>query len=102
MSLKSRGCGKHNFDQIYNCSDPRPYFTTLRPLDYRIHRTATPVFARCAKLLALQRGLRRVTMVDVCAGYGINAALLRHSVNLDDLYDLYDSDATPAEDHESL
>jgi hypothetical protein len=93
---ESRSFAKHNFDHTYNRSDPRSYFSTLRPLDYRIHRTAIPVFARCANLLARQRSLRRVTMVDLCAGYGVNAALLRHRVSLDDLYDLYDEDATPA------
>lgn len=96
MTSESRSFAKHNFDHTYNRSDPRSYFSTLRPLDYRIHRTAIPVFARCANLLARQRGLRRVTMVDICSGYGVNAALLRHKVSLDELYDLYDETTTPA------
>jgi len=96
VTSESRSFAKRNFDHTYNRSDPRSYFSTLRPLDYRIHRTAIPVFARCANLLARQRGLRRVTMVDLCAGYGINAALLRHKVSLDELYDLYDETAIPA------
>ena len=80
--------GKENFDRIYNCKDPRPYFTTLRALDYRIHRHAIPIFARCAKLLSVHRNLRRIKMVDLCSGYGVNAALLRFRVTLDDLYTL--------------
>lgn len=95
MTSESRNFAKHNFDHTYNCSDPRSYFSSLRPLDYGIHRTAIPVFARCADLLARQRSLRSVTMVDLCAGYGVNAALLRYHVNLDELYDLYDEDAIP-------
>ena len=96
MTFKTLSFAKQNFDHIYNRSDPRSYFSTLRPLDYRIQRTAIPVFARCANLLARQRGLRRVTMVDLCAGYGVNAALLRHKVSLDELYDLYDETTTPS------
>jgi len=95
VTSESRNFAKHNFDHTYNCSDPRSYFSSLRPLDYGIHRTAIPVFARCADLLARQRSLRSVTMVDLCAGYGVNAALLRYHVNLDELYDLYDEDAIP-------
>ena len=34
-------------------------------------------------------------MVDLCAGYGVNAALLRFRVTLDDLYTLYDAESTP-------
>lgn len=96
MSSESRSRGKRGFDHIYNCADPRPYFTTLRPLHYCIHHTAVPFFRRCATHLALRRNLRRITMVDVCAGYGINAALLRHDVSLDGLYELYDESAVPA------
>ena len=96
MTSQSRSFAKYNFDHTYNCSDPRSYFSSLRPLDYGIHRAAIPVFARCADLLTRRRSLRSVTMVDLCAGYGVNAALLRHRVNLDELYDLYDEDATPA------
>ena len=87
--------GKENFDRIYNCKDPRPYFTTLRALDYRIHRHAIPILARCAKLLSVHQKVRRIKMVDVCAGYGVNAALLRFHVTLDDLYTLYDAERTP-------
>ena len=87
--------GKKNFDRIYDCKDPRPYFTTLRALDYRIHRHAIPIFARSAKLLSVHRNLRRIKMVDLCAGYGVNAALLRFRVTLDDLYTLYNAESTP-------
>ena len=52
MTSESRSFAKHNFDQTYNRSDPRSYFSTLRPLDYRIHRTAIPVFAS-AKWMSL-------------------------------------------------
>ena len=87
--------GKENFDRIYNCQDPRPYFTTLRPLDYRIHRHAIPIFNRCAKFLSAHRNLHRIKVVDLCAWYGVNAALLRFRVTLDDLYTLYDAESTP-------
>lgn len=103
MKSETRNIAKHNFDHIYNCDDPRPYFTTLRPLDYRIHEGAIPVLDRCTRMLARLRGLSRITMVDVCTGYGVNAALLRHRVELDELYDLYDESArSPAIAQERL
>ena len=36
-------------------------------------------------------GARRTGVVDVCCSYGINAALLKHEVTLDDLYARYGS-----------
>jgi hypothetical protein len=90
LAFDTREFAKKNFDHTYNCEDPRPYFTTLRPLDYRIHRDALPLFEECARTLARACGVPRITMVDLCTGYGINAAMMRHSVGLDDLYDLYD------------
>ena len=32
---------------------------------------------------------RPVRVIDLCCGYGVNAALLNHDVDMDDLYDRY-------------
>ncbi len=84
--------GKASFHHIYNHVDPRPYYQVLRPLDYRIPEYALPIFERCARALQRLRGKRRLTVVDLCCGYGVNAALLKHDVAMDDLYDRYESD----------
>jgi SAM-dependent methyltransferase len=94
--------GKANFDNIYDRPDPRAYFRALRPLEYQIPAHAGRVFAA---LLGALRGGRPeeqpITVVDVCCGYGIIAALLKHRLRLEDLYRHYGSAelarVTPAE-----
>ena len=85
----TRTDGKAGFDHIYDEPDPRDYFRTLRPTGYQIPARAQPVFRRTVD--ACGAG----TVLDVCCSYGINAALLRCDVTLDDLYDHYaDDDVT--------
>ncbi|HEY3958855.1 MAG TPA: class I SAM-dependent methyltransferase [Streptosporangiaceae bacterium] len=80
---------KADFSSIYDRPDPREYFSTLSALDYQIPQRALPVFD--AVLNALPGRARGSTVVDVCCSYGINAALLRHGVNMADLYAHYTS-----------
>ncbi len=91
----ARTDGKAGFDHIYDLPDPRDYFRTLRPTGYQIPANAQPVFRR----LVADSGA--TTVLDVCCSYGINAALLRFELTLDDLYDHYADDAlteaSPAE-----
>lgn len=78
--------GKRTFDDIYDEPDPRPFFRTLSRYDYGIPGEAQQLFSRLVDLRAT-RG--PVTVTDLCCSYGINAALLKHDVTLDDLYDRY-------------
>ena len=85
--------GKADFDHIYDAPDPRAYYRTLGALDYEIPQLALPVVQ---SLLSAQGqaapdgdGTRRV--LDVCCSYGINAALLRADLSLDDLHRRYTS-----------
>ncbi len=82
------------FDSLYDRPDPRPFFRTFRPLDYRTPHHAQAVFRRLAA--ARTRPGRPVTVLDICCSYGINAALLNHDVTLEDLYDHYTSPETAA------
>lgn len=68
---------KADFTTIYAQPDPRAYFRTLRPLDYQVPQHALPVIESVLDA----SGAR--TVLDVCCSYGINAALLRHDVDLD-------------------
>ena len=71
---------KADFTDIYLRPDPRAYYRTLGALDYQIPQRALPVFN--AVLNALPDQGESKTVVDVCSSYGINAALLRHEVDL--------------------
>lgn len=81
---------KASFTDIYNAPHPGPYFSTLKPLDYRIPQFAQPVIRRLVAGLRSLRGRRRITVLDLCSGYGVNGALMKHDISLDDLYRLYD------------
>ncbi|GAA2566284.1 hypothetical protein [Pseudonocardia hydrocarbonoxydans] len=69
---------KADFSDVYGRRDPRGYFRTLIPLGYQVPQRARPVVE---SVLEEHPG----TVLDVCCSYGINAALLRHDVDLDEL-----------------
>ncbi|WP_413252313.1 hypothetical protein [Streptomyces lydicus] len=82
--------GKADFEAIYNCPDPRRYFTTLQPLEYQIPHHGQAVFRAVAETLQRHRGAHRpLNVVDLCCSYGVNAALLNHRLTLTDLYTRY-------------
>ncbi|HRX36591.1 MAG TPA: class I SAM-dependent methyltransferase [Aestuariivirga sp.] len=82
---------KASFNDIYNAPHPGPYFSTLKPLDYRIPHFAQPVIQRLVNELRQLRGRNRITILDLCAGYGVNGALLKYDISLDQIYQMYDS-----------
>ncbi|GHE91227.1 methyltransferase type 12 [Streptomyces longispororuber] len=85
--------GKTRFDDIYDRPDPRAYFRRLAPFAYEIPQHAQGVFRRT--LAERERsappgtGGERITVLDLCCSYGINAALLNHDLTLADLYAHY-------------
>lgn len=85
--------GKASFDEIYDVQDPRAYFTSLGELDYKAPAHGSRLFPR---LMEVKSGGRDAEdsfdILDVCCSYGINAALLKYDVTLDDLYDRYRSE----------
>jgi SAM-dependent methyltransferase len=98
------GRAKARFDDIYDSPDPRAYFRTLGTLDYEIPQLAQPAVQAVISSLRREAGQATTTplrVLDVCCSYGINAALLRTDVTLDQLYDRYSSPAvaelTPTE-----
>jgi hypothetical protein len=78
--------GKASFDEIYDGPTPAAYFSVLRPLQYLLPGHAQPMVLRCMAALQRRRGLERVTVLDLCAGYGINAALIKCNMTMQDLY----------------
>lgn len=82
--------GKIVLDDIYNQPDPTAYFSTLHELDYRIPGEAKPYFRRLLEARRVATGKPAAKVIDVGCSYGVNAALLRHDISLDELFSLYD------------
>ncbi|WP_241779863.1 hypothetical protein [Streptomyces natalensis] len=90
QTTASTDWGKAHFEAIYNCPDPRRYFTTLQPLDYQIPHHGQAVFRAVTETLRRRRSDRPpLGVVDLCCSYGVNAALLNHRLSLSDLYGRY-------------
>lgn len=81
--------GKCSLDHIYNKPDPRPYFTTLGKLEYLIPQLAKPVFLNLLGAYSEVKGEQRPKVIDLGCSYGVNAALLKCGMDLDQLYALY-------------
>ncbi|QIN78643.1 hypothetical protein GBA65_09040 [Rubrobacter marinus] len=81
---------KANFDGVYDLPDPRGYFEALGSLDYRAPEHGSRVFSALLGAMAGEAsdGPR---VLDLCCSYGVNAALLKHDLTLDDLYARYAS-----------
>jgi hypothetical protein len=77
------GTNKSDFTDIYTRPDPRAYFGELIGLEYQIPQRARPVVE--AVLGAAEQTVDDRAVLDLCCSYGINAALLRHRVDLDDI-----------------
>jgi hypothetical protein len=92
------GTRKANFDDVYDRPDPRDYFRILGGLDYEIPQQAAPIFSA---LLEARRDTEPdspvpQTVVDICCSYGINAALMRCDVTLDEIRARYSGSAVDA------
>ncbi|MGH3315868.1 MAG: hypothetical protein ACRDO0_06970 [Nocardioidaceae bacterium] len=86
--------GKADFSHIYDRPDPRDYFRTLSRLDYEIPQRARPVFETIFTALQADgdsAGGEQLRALDLCCSYGVNAALLRCDLDLDDLVERYSS-----------
>lgn len=100
---------KENFSHIYDQPDPREYFRVLGGLDYEIPQQAQPVFTTVLAARERQAALAAQpepgAVLDVCCSYGVNAALLRCDLTLDDIVTRYGEPAlaelSPAELAES-
>lgn len=92
--------GKVEMHGIYDQIEPTAYFTTLCKLDYSIPQAAKPMFSRIIEARRRLTGSRRLKLVDIGCSYGVNAALLKHGLSMQELYRLYTDEA--AEDRSEL
>ncbi len=81
---------KANFDGVYDLPDPRGYFEALGSLDYRAPEHGRRVFSALLGAMQGENG-DPPRVLDLCCSYGVNAALLKHDLTLDDLYERYAS-----------
>jgi hypothetical protein len=82
-----RVLAKTNFDDIYDQSDPRAYYRWLGSYDYAVPHYGKQMFRQVLDALPVAQP----TLVDLCCSYGVNAALLKHDLELSDLYERYRS-----------
>lgn len=75
------------FDEIYLQKDPRLYYAVLGGLDYVIPEIAAPVFSQIARhrTAVSPPGRDHEAIIDLGCSFGINAAVLRYGVRLDEL-----------------
>ncbi|SFU23041.1 class I SAM-dependent methyltransferase [Mesorhizobium sp. YR577] len=97
--------GKINLNNIYNNPDPIDYFSTLSRLGYRIPQEAKPKFQQLIQARRSTAESESAKVVDLGCSYGVNGALLKHGLSMDELYQLYraagadDLDALLQRDH---
>ncbi len=91
---------KANFDEVYDLRDPRGYFEALGALDYRAPEHGRRIFPALLSEIQSTGGSPKV--LDLCCSYGINAALLKYDLTLDDLYARYASRELAALSSEEL
>ncbi|MER9599658.1 hypothetical protein [Mesorhizobium sp. M0244] len=80
---------KPDFTAAYNRKWPHAYFRAHLALDYMIPDRAEPVFERIFADYRRVRNKSRLKIIDIGCSYGVNAALLRTDLDLDDLYAAY-------------
>jgi carnitine O-acetyltransferase len=81
--------GKVSLGHVYDQPDPRAYFSTLHALDYRLPQLAKPYFSKIIDECQESRPDRPLRVLDVGCSYGVNAALLKFDVAMEDLYERY-------------
>ena len=94
MTGSAADTGKADFSHIYDRPDPRDYFRTLSRLGYEIPQLARPVFETIFTAMREDGHATEgepLRALDLCCSYGVNAALLRCGLDLDDLVDRYSS-----------
>jgi SAM-dependent methyltransferase len=86
--------GKIDLTNIYDRPDPRSYYSTLRRLNYIIPETAKPVFQNVIDAYRHIRSKSKLRIIDVGCSYGINAAMLKGDLEMEQLYSLYAPEVT--------
>ncbi|MEV0033187.1 class I SAM-dependent methyltransferase [Nocardia sp. NPDC050793] len=100
MPVPLHTTGKASFDDIYDRPDPREYYARMSELDYRIPELAKPFFQQQIREYRASARVATPTVLDIGCSYGVNAALLRFDIGIDELAEHYRTAA--AADREQL
>jgi carnitine O-acetyltransferase len=85
VTIEYDDMGKIDLSTIYNHRDPTPYFSMLSELGYCIPEEAKPAFRQIIDGRRDATGTMATRIVDVGCSYGVNAALLKFDLSMDDL-----------------
>ena len=81
---------KDDFDRVYDLEDPSPYYTALRPSDYRMPAVLAGALKAIHGPMCAARGAGgTLRVLDFACGYGAVGALLRHDVSMAEIYAWY-------------
>ena len=81
---------KDDFGRVYDLEDPSPYFTALRPSDYRMPEVLARALKAVHRPMCAARGATgSLRVLDFACGYGAIGALLRHDISMADIYARY-------------
>ena len=81
---------KDDFDRIYDLEDPSPYYTALKPSDYRMPAVLAGALTVIHPSVCTARGAGdTLRVLDFACGYGAVGALLRHDVSMPEIYARY-------------
>lgn len=94
--------GKIDLTNIYDRFDPRQYYSTLSELDYLIPQAAKPVFQEVIDSYRKSQDKEKVRIIDVGCSYGVNAAILKCDLEMDQLYRLYAGNKSADTSRETL
>jgi hypothetical protein len=90
--IKYDRSGKIVLKDIYNELYPTAYFSELSELDYQIPQNAKPIFQKLIEMRRAVSGVETVKLVDVGCSYGVNGALLKYGLSMQQLFQMYSAD----------
>ena len=90
MAVSYDDVGKMDLSDIYDLPEPTRYFSTLSQLDYRVPQEAKPAFQQIIAARREATGMDETKVIDIGCSYGVNAALLKYDLHIDDLVRHYD------------
>ena len=79
---------KKDFTDIYGQKFPNDYLEEMRRLHYRIPNKTKSFYLSLAEQL-YKRLARPINILDIGSSYGINAALMKHDLEMSDLDDFF-------------
>ncbi|GJM03670.1 MAG: methyltransferase type 12 [Rhodomicrobium sp.] len=81
--------GKVVLDQIYSKDSPLDFYNIISQMDYAVPQQAKSVFIALIEHLQSLGGGDTLKLIDLGSSYGVNAALLKYNLSLDEVFHHY-------------